>query len=955
MSKQLEVGDKRKQSYMTGFFKPVGNIASKPRVETYVGGRVRSVDCRYCGLSFSTQGIKSHEEAHEKRGEKPDASRRPKFGKVKVTGPPPSQPRAESTSIDVDDDDEYVPALNPIVIIDANGKVHESVAKESGNVVVLPKSSTASNLSVADKIEILDYYHACVREKKEWPKAATRKWVKGQARFRRPKFHRKDLNRMIQNERTIRNQAGTKRDSKYVTSQKRDGMYPDMEIRLHSWILETRNLGIPVETFMLPIVGRELMLELYPEMYRDQDSPDFKEPFMFSDKWRSGFFSRFKLALRKFTAKKSILRDKEKVKEHVREFHLDTRSFQMSKPIDPTYGIAPPQGVWNHDQVPIAMCSSEAKTVDERGNLTILNSLDMDNKRFCTLNLAIPMEVRPDHSNLPKPHLVFRGTFKGGEDWADEEERAQWDPRVVVSFQPKAWVDTDTHLYWLDNVMKPIDNWLEMQEFDGVMFEDNLGVHHTDKAAEHWKEELPNFHDPRFYPKNLTLLIQAIDRHIGIQYKNAVTKAVRKVPVERMEEAKRAGTEFDASKAFSAAEKRILITKVVAEEHERLASLLTFKRAFLATGTWMPIENLLAADGAANGSADLEVSLQGMEKDYDYRTLCSRAEVFSYKAKADEEAERAAAEKRRIELEEKAAAEALATKLACWNASGLEMLNCIETELNESCRSVVESLATYFDGHFVIGGSFPAMKLTEVISRVVDAVENPVKSDLPIDFFHLNLPSLKANDIDVYHGQYGDGPLVISKLDGAISRVDVDGIDEEVNTVRCLKFSGSAFLDNNDINATAVCIEATQDGFKFKVHPTYWEFLLSYPDRILKPSRTGVRAKTLVRLAFKSYELGIPFDDKDPSGVPIDAQSEPIYKSHVDKINKMKDWKDSPFRRMRVEQKTNGFLLKMLATKVDCEECKAGRANKQCKKLLCKKCCLADETVTKCAAHGKGA
>ncbi len=50
-----------------------------------------------------------------------------------------------------------------------------------------------------------------------------------------------------------------------------------------------------------------------------------------------------------------------------------------------------------------------------------------------------------------------------------------------------------------------------------------------------------------------------------------------------------------------------------------------------------------------------------------------------------------------------------------------------------------------------------------------------------------------------------------------------------------------------------------------------------------------------MRLAFKSFELNIPFDDKDPSGVPIDAQSEPVYKTHVDKINKMKDWKDSPF------------------------------------------------------------
>jgi hypothetical protein len=185
------------------------------------------------------------------------------------------------------------------------------------------------------------------------------------------------------------------------------------------------------------------------------------------------------------------------------------------------------------------------------------------------------------------------------------------------------------------------------------MFEHNLSVHHTDAVAEHWKENLKNFHDTCFYPANLTLLIQAIDCHIGIIYKMAVTKAVLKLLVEKMEEAKRAGMDFDASKALSAAEKCVPIMKVVADEHKWLASLLAFKCAFVAMGTWMPIENLLAADGAANGYADLEVLLQGMEKDYDYPTLCSQVEVFAFKAKADAEAEKAAAEKRQIELEEK--------------------------------------------------------------------------------------------------------------------------------------------------------------------------------------------------------------------------------------------------------------------------------------------------------------
>jgi hypothetical protein len=88
---------------------------------------------------------------------------------------------------------------------------------------------------------------------------------------------------------------------------------------------------------------------------------------------------------------------------------------------------------------------------------------------------------------------------------------------------------------------------------------------------------------------------------------------------------------------------------------------------------------------------------------------------------------------------------------------------------------------------------------------------------------------LKANDIDVYHGHFEDGSLVMSAVEGAIERIDVDGISEEVNTVKCLKLSGQGFLNNNDINATAVCIEVSQIEplvVEVKVHPSFWEFVL---------------------------------------------------------------------------------------------------------------------------------
>jgi len=163
-------------------------------------------------------------------------------------------------------------------------------------------------------------------------------------------------------------------------------------------------------------------------------------------------------------------------------------------------------------------------------------------------------------------------------------------------------------------------------------------------------------------------------------------------------------------------------------------------------------------------------------------------------------------------------------------------------------------------------------------------------------------------------------------------------------------------LNNNDINATAVCIEVTSGetvSAVFKAHRSFWDFVLSGTERQLKAVKAGVDVKTFVRLAFKSFELGIQFSEKDPSGKAIDLYSEVLYKSHVEKIEKMSKWDSSPFLRMKIEKKSRGYMLKPLATKVDCSACVTGRANKNCKKKLCKKCCLLDTSESKCTAHGK--
>ena len=89
---------------------------------------------------------------------------------------------------------------------------------------------------------------------------------------------------------------------------------------------------------------------------------------------------------------------------------------------------------------------------------------------------------------------------------------------------------------------------------------------------------------------------------------------------------------------MSAMEKRICITKVVADTHEALAKAAgVFRRAVIATGTWLPLDRSVTDD----------VSLQGV--DFEYEAVCTpesieahRKEIERLKAEKEEEDRKAA-------------------------------------------------------------------------------------------------------------------------------------------------------------------------------------------------------------------------------------------------------------------------------------------------------------------------
>ena len=265
------------------------------------------------------------------------------------------------------------------------------------------------------------------------------------------------------------------------------------------------------------------------------------------------------------------------------------------------------------------------------------------------------MTLRQDNANHLKPHLVFKASkFQSGEDWHDEEERQQWDPRCVISFQENAWVDAETHIHAMNKVLKPFDEYLEETGQKGLTIEDNLSSHKTDAVFKYWEEELTNFLPPQFVPANMTETIQVIDRHIGILYKRAVYRVLRAEMLKRLREARAAagGAEGVTPQPLLPSEKRILITKAVADCHEKLTKAKNYHRAFIATANWMPVPHLMRNDdGSFNGDAnvpeDYEVSLQHLSE-YDYAEQFSRDKILPEIEKINKEkADAIAAEQRR--------------------------------------------------------------------------------------------------------------------------------------------------------------------------------------------------------------------------------------------------------------------------------------------------------------------
>ena len=185
-----------------------------------------------------------------------------------------------------------------------------------------------------------------------------------------------------------------------------------------------------------------------------------------------------------------------------------------------------------------------------------------------------------------KPLLIFRGTGKR----IPFKEQVQYDKRVTVRFQPKAWCDQEVMEYWVKNCWKPRVRKESLLVLDV----------HTAQKTERIKTELKECNTtPVFVPAGCTPIVQPLDVSYNAPFKTKVETAATNHLHDNVE--------GYLHGRFTAGERRVLISKWVGEAWEELSqnkevAVRSFKKCGISV--------------AADGSEDFEIHLEGLE-DYE--------------------------------------------------------------------------------------------------------------------------------------------------------------------------------------------------------------------------------------------------------------------------------------------------------------------------------------------------
>ena len=195
---------------------------------------------------------------------------------------------------------------------------------------------------------------------------------------------------------------------------------------------------------------------------------------------------------------------------------------------------------------------------------------DADVKRMGTLHILI--QCAPVGTRQPKPLLIFRG--KGIR--IPTRERQNWHPDVDVMFQPKAWVDANLAQQW---VLKCANQYLHTNK-KNLVFMDNLNAQINQTFVKLMAKVCNAY--CYYFVSGCTDIQQPIDQGVGAIVKKYMGEELDAwlMSPENLERWVKPG-------GMSAGDRRILMTKWVAQAWGRMCCTFDFQRLFEKTGCLM--------------------------------------------------------------------------------------------------------------------------------------------------------------------------------------------------------------------------------------------------------------------------------------------------------------------------------------------------------------------------------
>lgn len=353
-----------------------------------------------------------------------------------------------------------------------------------------------------------------------------------------------------------------------------------------------RENGVRVGPTLIKLWMKAAVRQVHPNQTAAQS-------FMASSTWLQKFLRRHDLVERRATNKKelSVLDRLLKVQKWHKRLQRDVT---VDTPADPVFGKYRPENIMNSDQVPFSIGDVLKTTYAKKGASTVrIASQKSSDKRFATLQLCVSLGGKTQCA----PMVIFKGQGN-----ITQAERDQYDSRVHVMFQKKAWMDGKIFKAWIEGPLK--DHVDVLPAGPKVMILDNLRAQTVDESG----DALTNIGvDRRLLPAGVTDMIQPIDQNVGYDIKRRMIEILTTRLAEDDEFRNRwLGREDHPT--FPAKERRILVTELLGQAWQEFVQKKDFLALGLTSGCVMPMRGVLSSHPRINGR---RIEIKGVD-DYSF-------------------------------------------------------------------------------------------------------------------------------------------------------------------------------------------------------------------------------------------------------------------------------------------------------------------------------------------------